>query len=176
MADAPTFCISTLAQTITQLADHHHDDLLDLSPLTSPNSTPSNSPQSPSINLPTLDDFLPPTTSDAQRPFASQSMNAKEKRKAAKKEKGRANRRKRRALEKVADIHPQPRPEAERKYLFQHPPTTSSNDVSDSGTTKGSYIARRSPFENKCLYTLDDLVGPSSTFNFRLQEWDGWYG
>ena len=59
-----------------------------------------------------------------------------------------------------------------RNYIENAAPISINFDSNDLQTTSTGYTGKRGPKDNH-IYTLGEMVGEGSKYNFRLEKWDG---
>jgi hypothetical protein len=160
------------------------------SPFTTPEPTP---PPSPTQEQTSLDDqnplpsppHFPPDRQSAHGETASTSAGrlgnvegagkkygSNKKRSRAKRKRDRAEQRK----EREAGVHPyEVRPATRQKHVHGSEAADAKLDLAGISISDPGYISLRDAEElkDKTAYKLDDLVGESSRFKFKLQKWDG---
>lgn len=140
--------------------DDAEEDLFSLSPLSSPGASPTHSPTSHTAVLP----------STSETPSAPPLSAA-----ASKKRRGHTNRQRKRAAAK-ANLTPsdyEPRPSTRRKHTAATEGLQTELRSEDARIASTGYIGIRGS-NTTAVYSLKQLVGPSSRFRFDLVEWDGW--
>lgn len=147
-----------------------YDPLFSLSPLSTPPSTPLGSPHPSAAPL-------PPADGPAQRQQPPSAPT--ESRLAKKKKKGHKNRRNRRDKVKQQQSFGDyaVREEAKAKYVNYDEPIAAYNSLRSAKVASSGFVGlnsqRSSRQSSKKQYTLEEMVGEGSEFNFKLVEWDG---
>lgn len=145
--------------------DDDEEDLFSLSPLSSPDSSPDNSPKRVLPALPPAPETPATPVDTSPHPLSGAANN---------KRKGRARRKRKREAEKAA-LTPcgyQPRPNTRRKYVLEAEGLKTELASEDTRIASTGYVGIRTP-KSSSVYSLKQLVGPSSRFGFNLVEWDG---
>ncbi|KAF9030916.1 hypothetical protein BJ165DRAFT_1535577 [Panaeolus papilionaceus] len=176
---------------------------LSSSPLTSLETTPCATPIMVDDRIPhlhhsaiiegtitALQDMTPIITPDALTENVSSKPTRKRKRARTRKEEGqrldtteerrnkrhsKANRKKKKQRQAESSV---PMPPVSSKVHHRHvermQPVQCANDMKHSSNyTKNAYVGKKSTYDCETTYVLDDLVGESSRFKFRLVKWDG---
>ncbi|KAF9032600.1 hypothetical protein BJ165DRAFT_1410771 [Panaeolus papilionaceus] len=91
------------------------------------------------------------------------------------KQQSKANRKKKRQREVELQISMPPvASKVHQRYTQQMQPLQSAIDTKEnSNCTQNAYVGKKSAYDCDMAYTLDDLVGESSRFNFQLIKWNG---
>jgi hypothetical protein len=144
------------------------DDLHDLSPLTTPESSPAPTPRPAPVGLPLLD--LPSAVTGAV-PDVSSALTAAEKRKHRKVLQGRENRKnKERKTKQNQRDGPPLREEAQEKYASKAIPIYTDTPTADAPVASSGYIGLNRCAEAKEFAPLAELLNDKG---LKLVEWDG---
>lgn len=157
------------------------DDPCGLSPLTTPDPSPSTSPSAHAVDLPpaspTSPSFFPstapppPTSStELDPPPSPANKTTKFNREKKRGHRNRAKKRKRQLHEDPAQY--ETRPSTKAKYVRGSIPTTTGFDSRTIAIAGTGYVSSKLPKSEK-TYRLDELVGEASKFGFKLISWDG---
>jgi len=168
------------ATSLLPADDLFDEELFSLSPLTSPDSTPSPTPKAIAVDLPAVE------TAPAMEPLpvekVAEALTSLEKKKRKMKARSKKNKKQKRFLAKVKEMEenqfrdgPAVREKAKSKYLQEADLLFTKVDTAASRVTKSAYasvnVANR--VGSKVEYDLNDLVGEGSKFKFALKTWDG---
>jgi hypothetical protein len=168
------------ATSLLPADDLFSEELFSLSPLTSPDSTPSSTPKVTAVDLPDVE------TTPAMEPLlvekVAEALTPLEKKKRRMKARSKKNKKRKRFLAKVKKMEenqfqdgPAVREKAKLKYLREADLLFTMVDTEGSHVTKSAYASvnttNRAGFEVE--YGLNDLVGEDSRFKFALKKWDG---
>jgi hypothetical protein len=160
MEDSPMFDLARQLESCRLFDDDDPaDDLLDLSPLTTPESSPD-----------TLFAELPPDDVGGNEGMAA-STSRKGRLKRRNKQQSKNNRQKRARVESAASTGgPPPRAKAREKHsaaaVYEH----TAADIAGRPATKGAYTALNRPIADAKVVTLEEL---RDLRGFKFLEWDG---
>ena len=150
------------------IGDDMFDDLHDLSPLTTPESSPAPTPRLGPIGLPWED---PPSADTGTVPDVSSELTTAEKRKRRKALQSRENRKKKERKTKQNQRDGPPlREEAQTKYASKAIPVFTDTSTSDAPAASTGYVGLNRCAESKEVATLAELLNDAG---LKLVEWDG---
>ena len=157
--------------------------LSDLSPLSSPDSTPPPSPILQSrLDLDATEEsghstsgisgLTPPLTPRPTLPTTA--ANAKERKHAKKRAKNHLNRKTKREQARDATFaNIKARPTLSTKILNSHQPIVCETETSKASRVSTGYTGKNDEAQSRSLFTLEELVGEGSKWGFKLEKWDG---